>query len=256
MGERYLEVQAHAETTSPWKRGERTAHQRELAERDLANVDSLAEDFMFSVEKFAAYRPRDESFHEERAALDEQWHQPGDPVTNRLAARMQAKGIKVSDDLPELRYLDRELVPSRTTSPSRFERPEGTKLRLDLLLSAGKRPVIAEVKALSDENAYYALVQGLAVCAQLTPAAQRERLANSYSGLAETGPIELWIVLADHNSRGTDKAEMLELTREIAVRLLQRPSISTTFAAINCVDAALPKSGPVSLSAHWLCSAG
>jgi hypothetical protein len=81
-------------------------------------------------------------------------------------------------------------------------------------------------------------------------------LANSYAGLAETGPIELWIVLADHNSRGTDKAAMLELTREIAARLLKRPSISETFAAINCVDAVLPESGPVSLSAHWLCSAG
>ena len=213
MGGRYLEVHAKAEPPRVWKRGERTAHQRSLAERDLEAIDSLAGDFIQSVERFEGYQPRDQAFYDERDpdAL-KGWLDQGDPTTDRLAARIERDGVETQSPLPALTYIDRELVPSRTTGPAHFEHPEGTKIRLDLLFSIKGQPVVAEVKALGDENAYYALIQGLAACAQLAPSAQRKRLRKRYGDLKVDGPVQLWIVLANHNSRGRDKAALLTIS--------------------------------------------
>jgi hypothetical protein len=227
-----------------------------LAERDVEEVASLADDFAESVTQFEAYQPRDQPFYATRKpdAL-KRWLSPGKPNTSRLAARIDSKGASTQLPLPPLTYVDRELVPSRTTSPARFERSLGTKLRLDLLFSNGGRPVVAEVKAVSDENVYYALIQGLALCAQLAPAAQRKRLTKRYPELNETGPLELWIILASHNSRGRDKAEMLKLSRDIAGRLLRYQRVAKCLSAIICVDAQIPASGPVLLTECWATSA-
>lgn len=252
MGDRYLGVHAKAKRARPWKRGERTAHQRSLAERDLKNVAALASVFGQSVDRFTDYRPRkNEPFYPPRDpdAL-KRWRGPGKPNTSRLAARIEKQGVRTGGKLPSLSYIGRELVPSRTTSPSRFEKSLGTKLRLDLLFSNRGQPVVAEVKAVSDENVYYALIQGLAVCAQLAPGAQRKRLSGEYE-LAKTGPLELWIVLASHNSRGEDKAAMVNLARDIAEGLLLEKPVASVLSRIACVEAEIPPRGPVQLSERW-----
>jgi hypothetical protein len=251
MGERYLEVHAAADPNRPWRRGERTAFQRKLAERDLDQIELLADDLAESVDRFSAYQPRPEPFHDAREPLRDAWHEEGPPVTNRLAARLERDGVETVDPLPPVTYLDRELMPSRATGPSRFEQPKGTRIILDLLFAAGPRPVIAEVKAQSDENAYYALIQGLAACAQLAPPAQRQRLSDHYKPLTASGPLALWIVLADHNSRGRDKRALIDLSREIAAGLLARESVTRWVAEIACIDAVLPGSGPVRLTGRW-----
>src|SRR5688572_30488233 len=83
MGDRYLEVHAEAEPPRKWKRGERTAHQRSLAERDLEEVASVDDDFVESVTQFEAYQPRDQPFYEARKpeAL-KRWLGPGKPNTS------------------------------------------------------------------------------------------------------------------------------------------------------------------------------
>jgi hypothetical protein len=252
MGRRYLEVHAKADSTKPWAMGERTKSQRSLAQRDKDDIEPLALDFLSSVESFAAYEPRDEAFHDVRKPLGTDWHQEGSPVTNRLAARIESAGIAIKGDLPELRYLDREIVPSRTTGERHFEEPdEGTRLRIDLLLATESRPVVCEVKALGDENAYYALIQGLAGVAQLAPPKQRTRMKKAYPGLSDEVPLELFIVLSRHNSRGEDKGAMADLSREIAEQLIVFPGVSEVLSAIRCVDAEIPQpSGPVLISPH------
>lgn len=251
MGHRYLEVQAEGDPANPRGRGERTEFQRRLAERDLEQLDDLAGDFGRSVEQFAGYRPRKEGFHDGRAPLGPAWHEQGSPTTNRLAARLETAGVQVDSNLPHVAFLDRELTPSRTTSPSDFAQPKGTVITLDLLLSAGAQPVVAEVKAGGDESAYYALIQALTACAQLAPPAQRQRLAEHYPTLGTSEPLALWIVLSEHNSRGEGKAKMLKLARVIAAGLLEHRSVSTWISEIRCVNAELPDSGPVHLQALW-----
>jgi hypothetical protein len=251
MGERYLEVHAVADPDKPWSLGERTAFQRGLAERDLEQIEKLAADFAASVESFSAYRPREEPFFEAHEPLGDAWREEGAPVTNRLAARLETDGLEVTGSLPPVTYVARELTPSRTTSPSNFGRPQGTKITLDLLLGAGTRPVVAEVKAQSDENVYYALIQGLAACAQLAPPAQRHRLATYCPPLDASSPLALWIVLADHNSRGEDKKAMVGLAKDISEALLAQERVTRWVNEIRCVEAELPRSGPVRLAPRW-----
>src|SRR5882757_9427548 len=111
MGRRYLEVQTEADPTKPWEKGQRTSFQRSLAQRDRDDIKPLALDFLSSVQTFGAYEPRDEPFHDPPPPLGQQWHEEGNPTTNRLAARIIDAGISVKGDLPELRYLDREVFP-------------------------------------------------------------------------------------------------------------------------------------------------
>ena len=253
MGRRYIEVQAEVEPAHIWAQGDRTAYQRALAQEDLENPSALASDFLASVRQFERYLPRArEAFYDARPATSlERWREPGTPSTNRLAARLETHGARVTSPLPEVSYVDRELTPSRTTSPSHFEDGLGTRIILDLLLRAGNRPIVAEVKAGGDEHAYYALIQALAACAQLAPPAQRARLAEKYPDLAPSGPLQLWIVLADHNSRGRDKGELVTMSHDIAAAVLRVDGVSQHLSTIACINAAIPREGPVQLTGIW-----
>ena len=157
-------------------------------------------------------------------------------------------GAATSPNLPDLTYLDRELVPTRSKSRKvEYDNPDGgERVRLDLLFGASEggdsrpdelAPVVAEVKALGDESVYYALIQGLNCCAQLASAAQRKRLSAAYPRLSAECPMELWIVLAEHNSRGAEKEEMARLSYEIAQDLMGRDDIRAYLSAIRCVEA-------------------
>jgi hypothetical protein len=63
--------------------------------------------------------------------------------------------------------------------------------------------------------------------------------------------LALWIVLADHNSRGEDKKAMVGLARDISEALLAQESVRRWVNEIRCVEAELPASGPVRLAPHW-----
>jgi hypothetical protein len=94
--------------------------------------------------------------------------------------------------------VDRELVPLRTqghgeemSSRSRRSR------RLDLLLrAADDRPVIAEVKARSDQHPFYGFIQALMHVSQLASPAQRKRLSACYPDLEPSGPVDVCLILA------------------------------------------------------------
>jgi hypothetical protein len=258
MGRRYIEAHAVPEPPHRWATGDRTAYQRALAQEDLEDPSALARDFLTSVSQFGHYTPREgEGFHDRGTASSlDAYRGAGKPSTNRLAARLESGGPPLSaPSLPTVSYVDRELTPSRTTSPSEFENRLGTSIILDLLLRAGSQPIVAEVKADSDENAYYALIQGLAACAQLAPQAQRARLAQMHPDLASGGPLQLWIVLAGHNSRGRDKCALKNMSSKIAAELLRAEGVSGYLSTIACVDAVIPAVGPVRFSTIWSHSA-
>ena len=261
MGYRYLKVQAEAPDGTEWEKGERIREQLRLAKLDASPDGSvaLAADFLESIDRFDTYEPRQEPFYpkkRERLTQYERKESPdAEPSTSRLAAAIEEEdergeilGVETEMGLPDLLYLDRELVASRTSSPSEYEDSAGTVVRLDLLFSATGKPAIAEVKAGGDENVYYALIQGLASCAQLAPEKQRQRLSREYPALSEDGPLELWIVLFEHNSRGEEKREMVGLANEIAEGLMSDDRVTEHLGAIRCVEANLPASGPVTMA--------
>jgi len=259
MGQRYLEVKAEREPGVDRETG-RASQQLLDAQRTADDVPKLVEDFLETVHAFEReHRPdTGEAFHDSDGRKD-LYEDPnyvgfGQAGTNLIAGNLsrlgpdrQPVGPTTGHDLPDLTYLDRELVPTRSkTHEVEYEGGgKGERVRLDLLFGAnyrkaegpgGQIPVVAEVKALGDESVYYALIQGLNCCAQLSSGAQRERLSNAYESLDPELPMELWIVLAEHNSRGPEKEEMARLARQIAEQFIDAAGIGRYLAAIRCVD--------------------
>ena len=92
---------------------------------------------------------------------------------------------------------------------------------LDVLLMdrSDGAPIVGEVKVGGDQNLFYALVQGLMHVAALAGSAQRARLVKAYAaaatGLAERGPLDLYLLGVSAPPRGTRPALAL-LAEEIA----------------------------------------
>jgi len=262
MGRRYQAVKAEVEEGAVREIG-RAEQQLRGARKTAQNPAALTDDFLDTIRLFEEiHEPNiEEGFYdggnEGRKTLyeDPAYVGFGNAGTNLIAGNLsrpgsdgQPVGASTSPDLPDLIYLDRELVPTRSRSQEvGYDDPDGgERVRLDLLFGASRygtalkgelAPVVAEVKALSDENVYYALIQGLNCCAQLSSTAQRDRLAETYHELSAECPMELWIVLAEHNSRGPEKAEMARLAHEIVQVFMQKDGIADHLSAIRCVDA-------------------
>ncbi|MEI2711385.1 MAG: hypothetical protein V9E96_20605 [Chitinophagaceae bacterium] len=173
MESRYRKLKTERSTGEQPKK---LAHQVLLATETAANTDGLASDFAASVAAFERYEPPIEPFHDfsrpddsldgQREKLRESFEDPEKDETrasgHQLAARLIDAESKSSGGLPRVSYLDREIPPGRTQTPFRYETNETKGLELDLLFSANGQPVIAEVKAKTDEGAYSALIQALA----------------------------------------------------------------------------------------------
>jgi hypothetical protein len=158
-------------------------------------------------------------------------------------------------------YLDRELVPTRTTGGATHE---GTAICLDLLLrnAADRTPVVAEIKRTSDldlarpelkpatdKDPFAALVQALACTAQLATPPQYERLAFWGRAVARDGKdnpapaviprvavpsFDIYLVL--HNRpTGTHLTELGEETARLSGLLLAQPAVARHVRRIACL---------------------
>ncbi len=187
---------------------------------------------------------------------------PNDEPAPRVAANASAPGVlEVPADALACEYLDRELVPTRTTGRATHE---GTAVRLDLLLrhATDRTPIVAEVKRTSnadplrphrvpasDKDPFSALIQVLACIAQLSTRAQYERLArwgstetrgqNDYPAPAdlaayETPTFDAYVVL--HNRpQGTFIPDLEAETERLATLLLAQPPVAKHVRRIACL---------------------
>jgi hypothetical protein len=165
---------------------------------------ALVTAFLQSVEHYGDYRNDQRFYPDNRARLTEAKHRPttdADLQTSSIAWWLADKDPQLRHpDGSEvgMRYVDRELVPLRTqgygedmSSRSRRSR------RLDLLLRASEgRPVIAEVKAKTDQHPFYGFIQALMHVSQLSSPAQRKRLSACYPDLQTSGPVDVCLILA------------------------------------------------------------
>ncbi|MBY0522263.1 MAG: hypothetical protein K2R98_02630 [Gemmataceae bacterium] len=230
----------------------------EEARRDR-NPGILADFFQKSVERFREYSNVAEPFYPDRPPRKELPDPAGtDGIggTLSLTALLKAAGTAEVTGSPELdfTYIDRELVPARTTGNATFENDERSirVRRLDWLLanSRDKLPIIAEVKVGNDKNPFYALVQLLMYAAELATASQLARLQQHYpdrfafplpkdGGAVSTGPVmDLYIVLSNYNPRSGVRQEILEGTSQLAQQLVVKKGVSAYVRRIACLDAA------------------
>jgi hypothetical protein len=249
------------------------------AAKFVVNPASLAKKFGASVRALEDYLPNPEGFYRSRPH-----YAVGDKrrsSTIDLALRIRYAGgltptqgtpgsapvdlpagvSVVSADQLGAAYLDREVVPGRTTGGVAHG---GTAVRLDLLLrnATDRTPVVAEIKRTSDldpaqpdrkpatdKDPFSALVQALAATAQLASPPQYARLARWGQAVTRDGrdypepadiarvavPLfDIYLVL--HNRpTGTYLKELGEETARLSGLLLAQPAVARHVRRIACM---------------------
>jgi len=148
----------------------------------------------------------------------------------------------------EFRYIDHELPPFRKTGRVRFEDglPNASGMAADLLLvRRDGTPIVAELKAATSEgqdtDAVLALLQSLALTAQLASKQQRERLATSYpkAKFRIEGKLDTFVILVKPGvpARSTNQADLYRAARELAAALHEQPAVSNVIRHLKFIEA-------------------
>lgn len=164
-----------------------------LAEQFAKHPRQLVDLFLESVDDFRRFTNENEAFHPKRDAVTaEDRRRRGTTLLQTLAEKKKSIPIIGMDDNETDRYiyLDREIATGRITNADAARRNPAGKGGIDFLLARKLNgqfiPVVAEVKIKYDKTPLLALVQVLTYAAELTSAAQRQRLLNAY----QKGPLE------------------------------------------------------------------
>lgn len=227
-----------------------------LGERYAREPEQLAAEFVRSVEAFASYEnPGEALVGRKRKVLV-----PADPAAikdGREAAAYLELTLPRCEariaDIGTYRYIAREIVPARTTvkapvMANSFDdsRRSTRAMKADLLLcSEAGRPTVGEVKVSTargdDADPLYALVQALALAAQLTAASQRERLCRHYgnAGFAASGPLDVLIFLFRpvKLARATHRKRLTELAIDICSSLRESGALLPHVGELAVVEA-------------------
>jgi hypothetical protein len=210
-----------------------------LADRYLADPSTLISMFRESVSQFREYNNPDESFVGEKRSAPSTVSAVEQITTGPRAAAYLARSQRhlSIENLGEYEYVDREVVPARTTSKkaaamaNRFDDANllrsTTAMKADILLRSlsGNRPTIGEVKVSSrggdDADPVYGLVQSLALASQLVGNRQRVRLNKHYPAVfAAESPVDIMILLFEmHESAATNRKSLVLAARGLCQAL-------------------------------------
>ncbi len=221
---------------------------KQLAAAQAALAADIAGDFAASVGAFEAYH-NPEPFHPStrkplNTAVDI-------TRTEHFAAKLkeQTHGHVQGDPSLDFRYIERELVPARTTSLAKYSNEDSKRrlIRFDLLL-AGELTILGEVKLRKDNaSAFYAFIQLLASASELATEHQRDRLLACYTDLPRP-PIprfDLYIIFYRFNKQSKPKAEILDRTGQLAEELLRFQNVGTHIRRIVALDSCLSGDGKI-----------
>lgn len=213
-------------------------------------ADELAAEFDASTGVF-------ESFVVEEPFFPDDGHRDGaknpKSVRRTFGWAMPMKGtptIEVDGDRTlDFRYVEREVIPTRTEHRRAFEPPQGGRhLRIDLVLANAHtgRPILAELKIGGDKDPFTALVQALAAAAQCVPSAQRRRLARlarAPQSFDSDPLIDVYVLLAEFPRTGRHRFEQLECAVDLAAQLETR---GHHLGRVRILQVARPDTGAIS----------
>ena len=179
---------------------------------------------------FSLYDNRGERFHERDASgLLTEARSSSEQLANILVQDLVQCEAKIeSAPQYEFRVVDYDISPFRTTG-AMFENGKSGRSSgaggIDLLLSNrfDKTPIVAEIKADTDVNPFFGLIQGLMYAVELSTPSQRARLVSVYPEhfgtlSAQTG-IDIYLFLLRY-SQDEVSQEFLKLTNRVAASLL------------------------------------
>jgi hypothetical protein len=188
-----------------------------------------------------------EPFHSGRRADpgDARYDVTADEITSTIAfaGLLSNGGRQEVVARPELafRYVDREISPLRTTGSGRSARRS-----LDLLLvnTTDGHPILAELKIAGDKPSYFALVQILALAADLVTQPQLQRLDTHYPGAGfvwpKSGPhVDLYVIAHATPITGKYRPRLLDATREIITKLNADQKLTSSIRRIAYLTSAV-----------------
>jgi hypothetical protein len=228
-----------------------------LAEAHALDPTLLLRRFAQSLSAFNA--PTMEPFYDTARANPDGYRSSPDEInsTIKFAAQISDGAPRFVTPTPALafRYVDRELSPLRTSGEN-----QPARRSLDLLLAnaADSLPIYAELKIGADKPSYFALVQLLALAADLLPASQRDRL-HHHAGepqlkSPEAGPYaDLYIVTLNAPTTGAFRSRSFSATRMISEKLIADRRFSAQIRRIAYLEA-VPEGG--TLAFHTLFAYG
>lgn len=233
--------------------------QRAMAEETLRDNNPwiLAEKFKKSVEHFSRYSNIEEPFYPDAPARKdlpdpERIDSIGDTLSMTAFLKSASSAHVLDNPGLDFSFVDREVVPARTTGNAVFENDQPSRhvRRLDWLLANAqdRLPIIAEVKVGDDKNPFYALIQLLMYAAELATSNQLNRLQRHYpkrfafpalNGSAHSPVMDIYIVLSNYNARSGIRQEILEMTNQLCQRLVGEEAISKYIRRIACLNVTL-----------------
>lgn len=251
------------EGAPPYKPGERADKQQLIAQTHLDDPSLIVNAFAQSVEQFERdYVVPPVPFNDGHGDLSDWLERPLES-NHAVVARIIHHGATATGPLPDFEYLDREVAPGRAPGGVMPDgRSARTAPRIDLLLMrtqpTPRVPIVCELKVRGDQNAHYALIQALALAAQLAPAEQRKRLSElAYPdhSVAAEGGMEVWIALVAHNDRGKQKQALSSIAKELAVKLIGFDAVNKHIAAIRCTDVTETPGAGLKFQQRWVAAA-
>jgi hypothetical protein len=222
-------------------------HEQLVLARSTVAID-LATDFAESVAAFQKYVNREPFYQTERKALLAVEEIPDITRTEHFAAVMKARTGRhtIAGLNTAITYVERELVPTRTTGEAEYSNGEGARrlIRFDLLL-AGELPILSELKLPKDNaSAFYALIQLLTAMSEMASQSQRYRLWQHYADRLSAYPrgtrFDLFLIFYRFNCRSKPKMEILNLTDRLARQLLTFKEINSHVRQIVALDSDWP----------------
>jgi len=203
-----------------------------LEEAKATTAAELAREFEASVAAFAQFLTK-QPFFERDPARDEGKDAKSDARTYgwAMALKDQERVDADGDDELAFRYVEREIVPTRTRPQLPFDDEKGQAIRVDLILANAStgRPIIGELKIAADKDPYTGLIQALAGASQLVSPQQRKRLNDCLE--REIAPyedervVDVYVLLAKFPARGRDRFDQLDAAVRLAAELETEPEI-------------------------------
>jgi hypothetical protein len=135
-------------------------------------------------------------------------------------------GAVVASDGTEIGFVDYEISPYRTTNNAMMEDGRAGVSGsggLDLLLvdqSGGASvPIIGEIKAKTDRNLFFALIQSLTYAVELTSRSQIERLGNIYrncfNNLPDNSKVDIYLLFQEEPENVSLYDETVEFIEQL-----------------------------------------
>lgn len=276
--------------TPIWRRYQRLrkASQKERlteARRLISRPEELADEFAASVSHFSSYANVEDHFYPPTRRQYEcsgEFKRTND-VVRLLDDQNQLKPSDAPDRLMDhdagtnisavptcqlgFDYVDRELLPQRTTSPAQWE--DGSRnvggVRLDLLLadSMDGTPIVGELKLPRDTDPFFALVQALTCAAHLATSNQYDRMREhlprgEFPKLMAAPSLDVWVLFFNADGRilgqrpkGRYMADLQIAAETLAPLLLAQDGIRGSVRRLAGLGLARDPSGEITSEVLW-----